>query len=164
VGTHRKRWLLSGRWQKLCEDCVYSAETKTLTLPKGATVYGTILVYGNESTLVTTRGLILEKAGYRVFTAIEFSAAMIALMNQQIDVLLLCQSLRDEERRGIVETAHAIRPDIRCAVFGYDVHEIELKDTEAFENIDGPSGLLKAIGKLLSKKTPSETTSVSLNG
>ena len=89
---------------------------------------------------------------------------MIALMNQQIDVLLLCQSLRDEERRGIIETAHAIRPDIRCAVLGYDVHEIELEDTEAFENIDGPSGLLKAIGMLLSKKTPSETTSVSLNG
>jgi hypothetical protein len=28
---------------------------------------GTILVYGNEQLLVTTRGLILEKAGYEVF-------------------------------------------------------------------------------------------------
>jgi hypothetical protein len=35
-------------------------------------------------------------------------------------------------------------PPCKCAVFRYDFCEIEIKDTEPFESIDGPSGLLKA--------------------
>ena len=39
---------------------------------------------------------------------------MLVLLNQQIDVLLLCYSLHDDERRGILETAHAITEDVIC--------------------------------------------------
>jgi hypothetical protein len=85
---------------------------------------GTILVYGSELMLVRARGLILKKAGYRVFSSTEFAGAMLALMNQRIDVLLLCQSLRDDEWRDILETAHAIGPEIKCALFGYHGREV----------------------------------------
>ena len=70
-------------------------------------MHGTILVYGNEPVLVTTRALILGKAGYKVFTAQAFGNAMLVLMHHQIDACVLCQSLTDEERRGILETARA---------------------------------------------------------
>ena len=43
--------------------------------------------------LVVTRSLILERAGYRVFTARSLPNAMLALMNHEIDVLVLCQTL-----------------------------------------------------------------------
>jgi hypothetical protein len=89
----------------------YSAETQGVTLPKGVFMDGTILVYGNEEILLKTRGLILEKAGYKVFTAQTFGNAMLVLMNYQIDVCVLCQSLTAEERRGIVETARALQPE-----------------------------------------------------
>jgi hypothetical protein len=85
----------------------------------------TILVYGNESLSVMTPGLILERAGYKVFTATKFALALLALVDEQIDVLLLCQSLSDEERRGIVETACAVKPEIKCVTIGYDGREIE---------------------------------------
>ena len=85
----------------------------------------TILVYGNESLSVMTPGLILERAGYKVFTATKFAYALRAVVNERIDVLLLCQSLSDEERRGIVETARAVKPEIECVTFGYDGCEIE---------------------------------------
>jgi hypothetical protein len=86
---------------------LYSAETRSSALPKGAIMNGSILVYGNDEMLVTTRFLILEKAGYRVFTAQTFGNAMLVLMNHQIDIVVFCQSLKDEERRGILETARA---------------------------------------------------------
>jgi hypothetical protein len=48
-------------------EVVYASDTQKLTLPRGVIMLGTILVYGNEVMLVTTRQLILEKAGYQVF-------------------------------------------------------------------------------------------------
>jgi hypothetical protein len=92
-------------------------------LPRGATMNGTILVYGNDPMLVTTCGLILEKAGYKLFSAETLGNAMLVLMNHQIDVCVLCQSLRDEERRGIVEAAHALQAEIKCAVLDFEERE-----------------------------------------
>jgi hypothetical protein len=57
---------------------------------------------------------------------------MLVLVNQQIDVLLLCQRLRDEERRGILETAHAITPETKCAIFGYDGREVAVNGEMIF--------------------------------
>ena len=114
-------------------------------------MYGTILVYGNEALLVKTRHLILEKAGYQLFSVTDFAGAANVLANQQIDLVLLCQSLSDTERRGILERARAIRPDFKCAVLGHDGRNVELEGTGVFERIDGPCGLLEATGKLLIK-------------
>ena len=79
----------------------------------------TILIYGNDDILVTTRRLILERAGHRLFTTC-FADAMLVLMTEPVEILLLCQSLKAEDRRGIVETAHAVRPDMKCTVLGVD--------------------------------------------
>jgi len=55
-----------------------------------------------------------------VFTSLEFSDAMLVLLNQQIDVLLLCHSLHDDERRGILETP--------AAITHYDGGAVPIKD------------------------------------
>jgi DNA-binding NtrC family response regulator len=81
---------------------------------------GTILVYGNEPTLVATRELLLRQAGYRVFTAQTFANAMLAMMNPEIDVCILCQSLTEEELRGILDMAHAHRPQLKCVVLDFE--------------------------------------------
>src|SRR5271170_6241758 len=98
---------------------------KRQILLKGDCMRETILVYGNESLSVMTRGLILERAGYKVFTTTKFELALLTLVNERINVLLLCQSLSDEERRSIAETARAVKPEIKCMTFGYDGREIE---------------------------------------
>jgi DNA-binding NtrC family response regulator len=97
---------------------MYSAAK--VPLPKGATMQGTILVYGNEPVLVTTRELLLRHAGYRVFTAQTFANAMLAMMNPEIDVCILCQSLTDKELRGILEMAHTHRPQLKCVVLDFE--------------------------------------------
>ena len=134
----------------LCHEMpVESTETQRLTLPRGATMHGTILVYGNEPMLVMTRQLILEKAGYTVFASIRFASALLALVNERINVLLLCQSLSDEDRRSILETAVAIKPEIKCVTFGYGGHEVVSDGGVAFERLDGPATLVKTIGRIL---------------
>jgi hypothetical protein len=108
-----------------------------------------ILAYGNDPILLTTRRFVLEKAGYRVFTTLEFSDAMLVLLNQQIDVLVLCHSLHDDERRGVLETAHAITEDVKCVILHYDRLPVPVEDCEVVERLEGPTALLRAIGKLL---------------
>ena len=115
-------------------------------------MHGTILVYGNELTLVTTRGLILEKAGYKVFTAQAFGNAMLVLMHHQIDACVLCQSLTDEERRGILETARALQPEIKCAVLDFAESEVAIEGVDLIRGLVGPSTLLNAVGKLLTQR------------
>jgi DNA-binding response OmpR family regulator len=114
---------------------------------------GTILVCGNDEMLVRTRGLILEKAGYQVFTALTFSNAMLVLMNQQIDIVVLCQSLTDEERHGILETSHALQPKTRCAALSFDGSEVVTDGVFIHRGLNGPPALLAAIGQMLQEKT-----------
>ena len=78
---------------------------------------GTILVYGNDEMLLITRRMVFEKAGYRVFTANSLSNAALVLMNHQIDVLILCQTLSDDERRAVLETAHTLQPQNQMCGF-----------------------------------------------
>jgi hypothetical protein len=149
---------LSGRRLKL--------EMSLCILPKrggcglwfGATVHGTILVYGNDSMLVATRRLIFSKAGYNVLTAAEFADAMLMLVNQPIDLLVLCQSLTDEERRGILETAHSINPEIKTAVLRYEGLDLPVESGEIVEGLEGPVSLLEAIGRILHQKARSQPT------
>jgi DNA-binding response OmpR family regulator len=115
-------------------------------------MHGTILVYGNEPMLLTTRGLILEKAGYRLFTARTVSDAMFVLMNHQIDIIVLCQSLKDEERRGILKTAHALQPKVRCAVLDFEENQVATDGVDLIRGLAGPTTLLNAIGKILAQK------------
>jgi hypothetical protein len=102
--------------------------------------------------LVTTRALILESEGYRTFTATEFGNAMLVLMNHQIDIVVLCQSLKDEERRGIIETAHALQPDIRCLVLDFEHSQTPLVGADIVHGLPGPSTLLTNVGKLLTDR------------
>jgi DNA-binding NtrC family response regulator len=121
-------------------------------------VHGTILVYGNDAMLVATRRLILSEAGYNVLTAAGFAEAMLILVNQPIDLLVLCQSLTDEERRGIFETAHSINPEIKTAVLRHEGVDLPLESGEIVEGLEGPASLLGAIGRILHRKATSQPT------
>jgi DNA-binding NtrC family response regulator len=118
---------------------------------------GTILVYGNDEILVMTRSLILGRAGYEVFTAQTFGNAMLVLMNHQIDLCVLCQSLKGEERRGIFETAHALQPETKCAVLDFEEDEAPMDGVDHIRGLVGPSILLNAVGKILTQKAATQT-------
>jgi|ERR1700722_4802164 len=112
-------------------------------------MHGTILVYGNDQMLVTTRRLIFEQAGYTVFTAESLSNAALALINHQIDVLVLCQTLSDAERGAVLETAHALKPKTRCAALSFDGRDVVTDGVFVHRGLNGPPALLEVIEKML---------------
>jgi|SRR5580698_2430512 hypothetical protein len=113
---------------------------------------GTILVYGNDEMLLITRRMVFEKAGYTVFTANSLSSAALVLMNHQIDVLLLCQTLSDDERCAVLETALALQPKIKCAALSFDGCEVVTDGVYVRWGPNGLASLLAAIGQLLQEK------------
>jgi DNA-binding NtrC family response regulator len=113
----------------------------------------TIFLYGNDVMLLTTRRLVLEKAGYTVFTAENVSNAMLVLMNHHIDLLVLCQSVDDDERRSILETAHTLQPEIKCVSLSFDGDDIAMDGVYAHRGLMNPTSLLAAIGQKLQEKT-----------
>jgi DNA-binding NtrC family response regulator len=137
---------------------VYATETQRLTLPKGATMQGTILVYGNEPILVSTRELLLRQAGYKVFTAQTFANAMLAMMNSEINVCILCHSLTDEELRAILEMAHVHRPQLICVVLDFEEIKAPIEGVDLIRGIVRPSTLLNAIAKTLTQKASIQTS------
>lgn len=114
---------------------------------------GTIFLYGNDVMLLTTRRMIFEKAGYTVFIAESLSSAMLVLMDHQIDVFVLCQTLSDEERGAVLETAPTLQPGIRFAVLSFDGCDVVTDDVLIYRGLNGPPSLLAAIGQMLGRKT-----------
>jgi DNA-binding NtrC family response regulator len=110
---------------------------------------GKLLIYGNDSMLLTTRSLILEKVGYGVVTVSTFSEAMLLLLNQQFDLLILCQSLNEDERRGMLESAHAINPELKCVVLQFTGGHERIANEETLEGLRGPTNLIDSIHRLL---------------
>jgi DNA-binding response OmpR family regulator len=116
-------------------------------------MHGTILVYGNDVMLLATRRMIFEKEGYTVFLADSLSNAALVLMNHPIDVLVLCQSLSDEEERAVLETAHTLQSEIKVVALSFDGREVLKEGVSVHCGLDGPPSLLAAIGQMLQQKT-----------
>ena len=110
---------------------------------------GKLLIYGNDSMLLTTRRIILEKEGYDVIVTSAFSEAMLLLMNQPFNLLLLCQSLTQEERRGMLESASAINPELKCAVLQFTNGHEKMGNEETLDGLRGPMNLIESIHRML---------------
>ncbi|HEX3967785.1 MAG TPA: hypothetical protein VHW70_07460 [Edaphobacter sp.] len=116
-----------------------------------------LLIYGNDSMLLTTRRIILEKAGYEVVTVAAFSEAMMLLVSRPFDLLILCQSLTQEERRGMLESATAIDPNLKCAVLQFTGSHTKIANEETVEGLRGPTNLIESIRRMLAPRSISGT-------
>jgi DNA-binding NtrC family response regulator len=118
-----------------------------------------VLVYGNDAILLLTRRLLLEKAGFRVFTTLELSDAMQLVMHQDIALLVLCQSLRADERQGILATIRAIHPTTKILIMQSEqlVSVIEPHE-EIVDTLEGPEGFLTTIHRMLDANVLSQTS------
>jgi hypothetical protein len=82
------------------------------------------------------------------------------LMTHQIDVLILCQTLSDEERVAVLETANALKPKTRCAALSFDGRDVVTDGVLIHRGLDGPPSLLTAIGRMLGQKTAQLSTNL----
>jgi hypothetical protein len=80
------------------------------------------------------------------------------LLNQRISVLVLCHSQRYDERYGILETARALLPDIKCVMLSaLGLKFSTTADAELVDGLRGPETLLAAIETVLSHKALPQT-------
>jgi hypothetical protein len=108
------------------------------------------LVYSNNEILLMTRRLLLEQAGFHVFTTQKFSDAMQLVMHQDISLLILCQSLGADERKGVLATIRAIHPSTRILTMQADQIISFIEPNERIlDALEGPEVFLKTIHRLL---------------
>ena len=70
-----------------------------------------ILLYGHDDVLLFTRRAILEKTGFRVFTASYLHEVEVIAATQPIDLLVLCQTVSYEERTKALSLVNSFKPD-----------------------------------------------------
>lgn len=73
-----------------------------------------ILVCGNDPTLLLTRRLVLEHAGFRVEAVLGLSR----LLENAGERLLLCSSLSESERLEAIRSTRATWPEAKILVVG----------------------------------------------
>jgi DNA-binding NtrC family response regulator len=113
-----------------------------------------ILIFGHDAILLETRRLILKKAGFQVWIAIEATAAVKVLVREPIDLFILCQSLPLDECVSILKTAHTLRPDMENLVLagetlGLSADEADKHDTFLTTFLD-PRALIALIQNKIS--------------
>jgi DNA-binding response OmpR family regulator len=117
-------------------------------------VQTTILVYGHDPLLLVTRRLLLENAGFRVFTTVELADAIQLTITHHFAILILCQTLDVKEREHILATAQGSRPPIKALILMADstpIRTVGMQDV-VLDSLVGPQTLLAVIDRMLESK------------
>jgi len=77
-----------------------------------------VLIFGHDTVLLETRRLVLNRGGFQVWIATKGTEAVDVLLNEPIDLFILCQPLPGDVCERILETAHTLRPDMRNLLLG----------------------------------------------
>jgi hypothetical protein len=114
-------------------------------------MFDSILVYGNDPILLMTRRLALEKAAFRVFTSMVYEDTMHMMLNQQLDLLILCQSLKTDERHGALTTSRHVYPPMKTLIMATKGESPSLVAVweQVVEPQYGPETLLVVIKRML---------------
>jgi DNA-binding response OmpR family regulator len=99
-----------------------------------------ILIFGHDEILLETRRLVLECAGFRVWTATKAAGAMQILVEEPIGLFVLCNSLSSEEHFTVLKTARTLRRDMKTLVLSLDCDDsIDNRDTVLTSFLDPKS-------------------------
>lgn len=106
-----------------------------------------ILSVSYDETLLTTRALLLEGAGYRVTSALCFADARSACLRGGFDLFVLGHSVRHEDKEELIQTfrKHCAAPILSLRRTGD-----KLVDTAEFHIFpDDPAKLIRSIAEIL---------------
>lgn len=108
-----------------------------------------ILTFGHDSSLLRTREMLLSRDGFEVVSATERSEAIRLMSEQHVDLLILCHTVRDQERQSMLSLTHTPGHTTKALVL--------LTGTSSFIDaglhpvlctIDGPGSLLATVHDL----------------
>jgi DNA-binding NtrC family response regulator len=105
-----------------------------------------VLVFGRDYQLVHTRGMILEKAGFRVRTASSLPDIQQLLSEPAMDVMLLCHSLSTQECTEALALTHERWPSIQTIALVSGSSDCGSEAADAImESTAGPAKLISAV-------------------
>jgi len=94
--------------------------------------------------------MVLEKAGYSVFTAREASDVERIVLSQKISLIVLCHTLSSEKCETALELAESRRPAIRSLVLTAGTTPCSERSHDAvLSAFDGPRKLVETVENLL---------------
>ena len=106
---------------------------------------GAVLNLGYDSALLETRSIMLKNAGLRVCSVASAAAALHAVSSQAFDVIILCHTVPERQRREVMEAARKRRPGVRTVVL-YKVTRAEAEGADvAVDSHDEPGSLVAAV-------------------
>ncbi len=118
---------------------------------------GTVLIYGHDPLLLQTRRRILEQAGYTAWAAEVLDEVDSIITTNAVGLLIVCQTLSDEEGEAAITLAHQIRPEMKMLVMSLTRQRLLKTAQETPFNVStGPRNLLDTVQKLMGK--PRENT------
>jgi DNA-binding NtrC family response regulator len=124
---------------------------KIVITRRGMQMFDKVLVYGNDPILIMTRRLVLEKAGFRVFTSMKYEDTVQMMVNQQLDLLILCQTLKTNERLGVLATSRRVYPPMKTVIMSptEESPSLAVSREQIVEPLHGPETLLAVITRML---------------
>ena len=72
-----------------------------------------VLIYGRDAQLLETRRWVLEHAGMKVTTTTDLGEMESILVNEAIDLFILCHTLSPEEGDLCLMKVHALKPTMK---------------------------------------------------
>lgn len=113
-----------------------------------------ILVYGRDASLLDTRSWVLERAGYRVLTALSLVEAERIAAVEPISLFLLCHSLSVEDCENALTAASTIQPEMKRLLMTANTPLPSLDPNDrVISAFDGPKKLVAAVHGLVPKST-----------
>ena len=109
-----------------------------------------VLCTGVDPLLLETRKLILEQAGHTLLEATNTREALAICMQQSIDVVILCQTLRPEGKREMVLAVRQHCPAAKILELYHSHHGKALKDADEWMEVPPavPQDLARCVEEL----------------
>ncbi|SEB72861.1 hypothetical protein [Terriglobus roseus] len=113
-----------------------------------------VLCFGNYAPLLMTRQRLLQREGYAALTVRSQADFRMEICRNTVALVLLCETLSDEERRKAVLFLVEYAPDARCAVLTAPGGDRMGQDLIAIDMCNGPVNFLQTIASMLPLRSP----------
>jgi len=108
-----------------------------------------ILIYGNDSTLLETRRLVLEKDRHDIYVSTELSEVERLAATTNVSLLILCHTLTRQESIVALIATHLLLPELKRLLLTDDDYAYPSEGhLEILSAFTGPRELISAVRRL----------------
>jgi hypothetical protein len=108
-----------------------------------------ILLYGLDRSLLRTRGMVLERAGFRVFHARSACELVNYVRHSDLLLVILCHTLEPERRDEALALIEQHCPWAKCLMLASGFSSIGAERCAVLSSRAGPSGLVEQVGRMV---------------